>query len=97
MPTRSKATVYNDMFNAAQKQAGSTAAWDEESLRLNRLKAEHNKLLSFMTDSQKTEYNTLADSKRNEYIKSIQDELNHKAGASASNTAKDSRAAEVHV
>lgn len=81
MPTRSKATVYNDMFNAAQKQAGSTAAWDEESLRLNRLKAEHNKLLSFMTDSQKAEYNTLADSKRNEYIKSIQDELNRKAGA----------------
>ena len=81
MPTRSKATVYNDMLNAAQKQAGSTAAWDEESLRLNRLKAEHNKLLSFMTDSQKTEYNALADSKRNEYIKSIQDELNRKAGA----------------
>ena len=81
MPTKSKATVYNDMFNAAQKQAGSTAAWDEESLRLNRLKAEHNKLLSFMTDSQKAEYNALADSKRNEYIKSIQDELNRKAGA----------------
>ena len=81
MPARSKTTVYNDMLNAAQKQAGSTAAWDEESLRLNRLKAEHNKLLSFMTDSQKTEYNALADSKRNEYVKSIQDELNRKAGA----------------
>ena len=63
----------------AIEQAGGNA-WDEETLRLNRLQNERAKLLSYMTPMQKNQYNATEQALRDSYVEGIRNELNEKLG-----------------
>lgn len=69
-----------DRAIANAREQANEQAWDEESLRLNRIKNDREKLLSYMTPVQKGQYNSTEQKGRDAYIKSIRDELNQKLG-----------------
>lgn len=69
-----------DRAIANAREQANGQAWDEESLRLNRLKNDREKLLSYMTPAQRGQYNSTEQKGRDAYIKSIRDELNQKLG-----------------
>ena len=64
--------------NAIEQSDGNV--WDEETLRLNRLQNERAKLLSYMTNAQKNQYNAKEQNARDAYIDSIRNDLNKKQG-----------------
>lgn len=72
----------NDLnrIKAAADAQGEGQAVNDESLRLNRILNERKNLLSGMTDEQKNIYDSLPEWQRKDYLDSIEDELNQKAG-----------------
>lgn len=72
----------NDLnrIKAAADAQGEGQAVNDESLRLNRILNERKNLLSGMTDEQKNIYDSLPERQRKDYLDSIEDELNQKAG-----------------
>lgn len=62
-------------------QENSQNAWDEETLRLQRLKNDYDKLLSYMTPEQKLQYSRIPENERKDYLDSIMAQLQSSKGA----------------
>lgn len=62
-------------------QENSQNAWDEETLRLQRLKNDYDKLLSYMTPEQKVQYSRLPENKKKDYLDGIMAQLQTSKGA----------------
>ena len=69
----------NDAYRIAQEN--SQSAWDEETLRLQRLKNDYDKLLSYMTPEQKVQYSRLPENKKKDYLDGIMAQLQTSKGA----------------
>lgn len=67
-------------MKAAADEQAQGQAFNDESLRLNRALNERKEWLSGMTDEQKRTYLALPERERKDYLDSIEDELNQKAG-----------------
>lgn len=68
-----------DAYRIAQEN--SQNAWDEEALRLQRLKNDYDKLLSYMTPEQKLQYGRIPENKKKDYLDSIMAQLQTSKGA----------------
>ena len=68
-----------DAYRIAQEN--SQNAWDEEALRLQRLKNDYDKLLSYMTPEQKLQYSRIPENKKKDYLDSIMAQLQTSKGA----------------
>lgn len=77
---KSRSDIYLDRAMANAKEQSNNQVWDEETLRLNKLKNDRQKLLSYMTAEQKYKYNQTEQNARDSYVKAIRDELNQKLG-----------------
>lgn len=71
---------YLSRMKAAAEEQAQGQAFNDESLRLNRALNERKQWLSGMTDEQKRTYLLLPEKERKDYLDSIEDELNQKAG-----------------
>lgn len=71
---------YLSRMKAAAEEQAQGQAFNDESLRLNRALNERKQWLSGMTDEQKRAYLLLPEKERKDYLDSIEDELNQKAG-----------------
>lgn len=69
----------NDAYRIAQEN--SQSAWDEETLRLQRLKNDYDKLLSYMTPEQKLQYSRMPENKKKDYLDGIMAQLQMGKGA----------------
>ena len=67
-------------MKAAAEEQAQGQAFNDEGLRLNRALNERKQWLSGMTDEQKRTYLLLPERERKDYLDSIEDELNQKAG-----------------
>ena len=69
----------NDAYRIAQENKQNV--WDEEALRLQRLKNDYDKLLSYMTPEQKVQYSRLPENKKKDYLDGIMAQLQMGKGA----------------